>query len=509
MPAPVVGTMPSMKAPSSVGRKLLRYGGWAVAVLVVLAAVGLSGVVFAWARFAHSLPDLRGWHVQSPRSEFQASDVRGSYSFADYLKQEDRVFAELDELVKGEWATERAGKFCRFQADSVCNPVTLYERNWNRSYVLEASEPVGGALLVHGLSDSPYSLRVLAGKLHAAGYTVIGLRVPGHGTCPKALADVSWRDWVAAVEVAMKGLRERVPQGLPLIMVGYSNGGALCVNYAARLVDEVTPDAPAPAGLVLISPMIGISPMAEFTELFPTVAKLSGEKKLAWSGIEPEIDPFKYSSWPTNASLQAYRMTMRVEESLARLAADGRMGKFPPVLAVQSVVDSTVIPTKMLDVLMDRVPKGNSELILFDIDRDELLEGMIDIRFEEQIRPRLVRDDLPYSLTIVTNRFVQTKVPVARSRRNGEILDADIGIPWPQHIFSLSHVALPISPADPVYGVGGPDAPVKLPLGTLSWRGESGVLALSPSILMRMRYNPFYEWTEKRILSWVKARTKK
>ena len=58
---------------------------------------------------------------------------------------------------------------------------------------------------------------------------------------------------------------------------------------------------------------------AKFITLAPVVAWISGEEKLAWSGIEPEIDPFKYSSWPTNASLQAYRITERVDERLAAL----------------------------------------------------------------------------------------------------------------------------------------------------------------------------------------------
>jgi alpha-beta hydrolase superfamily lysophospholipase len=499
----------AMSTPSSLSRRILRYVAWCAAVAVVLAAVGFSGIVFAWTRFAQSLPELHGWHVDAPRSEFHAADATDTYTFDDYIKQENRVFAELDVLVASKWAGEKAGRFCRYKADSVCNPRTLFERNWNRTYLLEAPTPIGGVLLVHGLSDSPYSLRALGEQLHRAGYTVIGLRVPGHGTCPKALADASWDDWAASVRVAMKGLRDRVPAGKPLIMVGYSNGGALCVNYVASSLEGGNGGSPGADAMVLISPMIGISPMAEFTQLYPTVARLSGERKLAWSGVEPEIDPFKYSSWPTNASLQAHLVTQKVEQSLAALAADGRMARFPPVLTVQSVVDSTVVAYRMIDVLMDRLPPGTSELILFDVRRDELIEGLIDCGFEQHIRPRLTRGNLPFALTFVTARSPASEELVARTYRGAEPTEAEVGVAWPQGVFSLSHVALPIPPSDPVYGPGSPDAPAKLPLGKLSLRGESGVLALSPTLLMRMRYNPFYDWTEKRILTWIEARTRK
>ena len=68
------------------------------------------------------------------------------------------------------------GEFDRFRSGSVANPEKILDRNWNRSFVFKAEKPIGGVLLVHGLSDSPYSLRALAERLHAEGYTVVGLR---------------------------------------------------------------------------------------------------------------------------------------------------------------------------------------------------------------------------------------------------------------------------------------------------------------------------------------------
>ena len=56
------------------------------------------------------------------------------------------------------------------------------------TFVLEPDgAPRGGVLLLHGLTDSPYSLRSLGTVLVADGWRVVGLRLPGHGTAPSGL----------------------------------------------------------------------------------------------------------------------------------------------------------------------------------------------------------------------------------------------------------------------------------------------------------------------------------
>ena len=49
---------------------------------------------------------------------------------------------------------------------------------YNRSFRLAQREPKGQALLIHGLSDSPYSMKALAESLHARGFEVTVLRLP-------------------------------------------------------------------------------------------------------------------------------------------------------------------------------------------------------------------------------------------------------------------------------------------------------------------------------------------
>ena len=434
---------------------------------IVLLAIGL---LYLWVRLSKSIPDLQGWHLQRPESEFVADDAVADYNFDDYLRQEARVFDELDALIDGLWVAHQPGAYSRYHTDSVCNPETIVDRNWNRSLVLEAADPVGGVLLIHGLSDSPYSLRALGRRLHREGYTVIWLRVPGHGTCPGALANISCRDWAAAVKIGMKGLRDRLPKNCPMFLAGYSNGGALSVQYAISAIKDKT--LPQVKAIMLFSPMLGINPMARITSLYHLVALVSRNEKAQWSNVDAEVDPFKFSSWPMNASVQAWSVTQKVERLLGALEKSGQMREFPPVIAMQSVVDSTVVVPKLITVLFDRLPTRTSELFLFDINRLDKLGNLFNRSFEQKIKPKLERTDLPYRLTVLSNAKSDSQQVAVQTRDGESWVEKIIDKSWPDTIISLSHIAVPIPPDDAIYGTQAATASTGLSLGTVSIRAE-------------------------------------
>lgn len=481
--------------------RIARIVGLLFANSIFTAVVAVLGLLFLWVRLAASLPDLQGWHLDKPASEFSALDAEPEYSFDDYLAQEGRVFQELASMIRGTWMKYTQGDFNRFSETSICNPEKIVERNWNRSHVLESPEPVGGVLLVHGLSDSPYSLRKLGERLHREGYTVIWLRVPGHGTSPSALANVSCRDWTAAVRVAVQGVRQRIPDHCPLILGGYSNGGALCVQYAlASIEDESLAKVDA---ITLFSPMIGINPMARITRLYHTVALVSGNKKAQWSNLDAEVDPFKYSSWPMNASVQAWNITQAVERGLAKLAKAGRAEELPPILAMQSVVDSTVVVPKLITALFNRLKSRSSELFLFDINRLDQLGNLFNFSFETKVFPKLERTDLPYQLTVLKNEHPRSMKVVIQSRKEETWEEQTTDLVWPPSVASLSHVAVPIPPDDRVYGTQESTAETGLSLGSTSIRAEPSALMLSSSLFTRCRNNPFYYLMEDRVIQWL------
>ena len=135
-------------------------------------------------------PALEPWHTERLSAEFttERTDVT---DFAAYQALEDAVFAELDSEVYAAVGTGPELALVRYSAGSAADPQQR-DPNWNRSFELAVDTPVGGVLLLHGLTDSPYSLRALGEALHAKGYQVLGLRLPGHGTAPSGLLELRW-----------------------------------------------------------------------------------------------------------------------------------------------------------------------------------------------------------------------------------------------------------------------------------------------------------------------------
>ncbi|MEO1129671.1 MAG: alpha/beta fold hydrolase [Planctomycetota bacterium] len=467
--------------------------------------LALAAFVYGWTMFARSLPDLQGWHLEAPESEFEAEDAEAGYTFDDYLVQEDVIFDELDDLIDSEWASIEQSRYSRFHRGSLTDPDTVSDRNWNRSLKLEAADPVGGAVLIHGLSDSPYSLRMVGEVLHAEGWTVYFLRVPGHGTSPRALAQVSWRDWAAAVRVAAHSLHSSLPDDAPMVLFGFSNGGALAMQYATAAVTD--DDIPTADGVVLFSPMIGITAMAQITEAYSIIGRISGLEKVAWSRVTLECDPFKYSSWPMNASVQAWRMTQNLESLMVGLERAGRLGELPPVLTFQSAVDATVVVPRLVDRVYDRMQTSASELVLFDVNRLGVAAGLIKPTYAADYVASLESETAPYTLSLVTNRDAASDALIEKRRVGTEITTTDLGLDWPDDIFSLSHGAIPIPEDDPVLGNAQATKDTALPLGSLHMRGETGVLVISESLLMRQRYNPFDDYMQTRMLEWLQSVT--
>ena len=462
--------------------------------------VGATIVLLVLAvRYLDNRPDLKVWHTAKLDAEYnQKSDIK---TFKEYLTLEDRLFTQLEEKVYSKVKPEDQRKINRYYRDSLTNP-GRWEKNWNRSYELTTVKPEYGVLLIHGMSDSPYSLRSLATRLHKEGARVVGLRVPGHGTAPVGLVDVTWQDMAAAVKLSMQHLRDQT-NGVPLYIVGYSNGGALAVQYALSSLDDK--NLPSPNGLVLLSPEIGLTKLAALAVWQERLGHLFGLEKLAWNSILPEYDPYKYGSFALNAGKQAYLLTLEIQEQLTRLGSSDALQHMPPILAFQSVVDATVTAPALVNGLFDRLPDGQHELILYDINRRSGIEPALNSNPSAWIKDILQNTGVGYTVTLLTNKSEDSTQVVSRSRlpHNKTIIECPLDSEWPREVYSLSHVALPFRPNDPVYGhIKNKDVP-GLPLGRLALRGERGVLQIAASDLMRLRWNPFYSYQETRILNFL------
>jgi alpha-beta hydrolase superfamily lysophospholipase len=475
--------------------------------LLLFLTYGVAGVVIALvgAYIGWSVarrPDLQLWHQVSLDAEFRESDADRVRDFDGYRKLEDRLFRQLRREVYDRVPPSQRQPLNRYSTGSRSDPGAL-PVDWSRSYEMAATDPRAAVLLVHGLSDSPYSLHHLAERLHDQGAWVVGLRLPGHGTIPSALTTVRWEDWAAAVRLAARHLRDRAGAKVPLYIVGYSTGAALSVEYAlARLDGEDLPDV---AGLVLLSPAIGVDPMAPVALWQSRLSAIPGLEKLAWLSIGPEYDPYKYVSFATNGGYQIYLVTRKIAERMDRLSEKGPLRGFPRTLVFQSVADATVSTPAVVRAFLGRLAPGGHELVAFDVNRRAEVEPLLRAGARLPAEKLLSGAPLPFDYTLFTNENPESLSMIARRRAatRSEVTEEATGLEWPPGVFSLSHLAIPISPDDPIYGAQRPKQSRGIYLGRLGLQGEDGLLAIPATALLRMRFNPFFPYLERRALTFM------
>jgi len=447
---------------------------------------------------SHRRPPLELWHTVVP-TELSADEL-GEADWARYLAAEQAAVDEVRREVTAKLPAEERVPVNRYFEGSPINP-TRFEQDWNRSYTLEPDgDPVGAAVLLHGLTDSPYSLRHIARRYRDRGFAVVAIRLPGHGTVPASLADIEWEDWVAATALAVREARRRIAADGPVHLVGFSNGGALALKYALDGIEGAAPYRPD--RLVLISPMVGITRFARFAGLAGLPALLPAFAKAAWLGIVPEFNPFKYNSFPVNGAQQSWRLTQALQEQILRVAAAGRMGELPPTITFQSVADFTVSTSAIISALYVHLPDNGHELVLFDVNRDPKLGSLLRLASSTLIDRLLPEPPQAFRTTVIANAATDSSEVVARIVEAGEREErvTPLNLAYPSGVFSLSHVALPFPLSDGLYGLHpDPAEDFGVNLGAVAPRGERGALIISLDSLLRMASNPFFPYLLDRV----------
>jgi carboxylesterase len=192
-----------------------------------------------------------------------------------------------------------------------------------------------GALVLHGFTGNPGSMRKLAEALAAKGFHVEMPLLPGHGTSVDDMLPTRWKDWAGEAEAAYQRLAQRATH---IVVVGLSMGGALTLRLGA--------DHPEIAGLVCINPVTKSQP----TEVIDMLRGMVDGGTAVMPGIGSDIaDP--------DAKENAYEGTPL--EPLMSMLIDGvtpLAGEFPgmhmPLLLLTSPQDHVVEPSNG-DLLAD------------------------------------------------------------------------------------------------------------------------------------------------------------
>jgi carboxylesterase len=216
-----------------------------------------------------------------------------------------------------------------------------------------------GALVLHGFTGNPSSMRGVAEALAAAGFAVELPLLPGHGTSVEDMATTNFTDWSAKVEGAYLELAGRTSS---VVVAGLSMGATLGAWITAR-----NPDV---AGFVAINGMFE-PPAPSFLDLLRASLD-QGVDRLPAIGSDiamPGVSEGAYEAAPI-------RPLISLMESVTEL--HGRLGQIRcPVLILTSREDHVVPPTSS-DVLAGAVAGPVERVVLersyhvatLDFDRD-------------------------------------------------------------------------------------------------------------------------------------------
>ena len=123
-----------------------------LSLYLTVAVLGfVVGVVALYIHTVRSGPSLQLWHTEELTAEFTVERVDEIRTFHDYRRLEEKLFAQLAEEIYAHTETGPGFVLARYSAGSAADP-QRGNPDWNRSFEFPADAPVGGVLLLHGMS---------------------------------------------------------------------------------------------------------------------------------------------------------------------------------------------------------------------------------------------------------------------------------------------------------------------------------------------------------------------
>jgi hypothetical protein len=158
------------------------------------------------------------------------------------------------------------------------------------------------------------------------------------------------------------------------------------------------------------------------------------------------------------------------------------------------------------DALYARLHGAEHRLVLFDVNRQGAV-GSVQRPGAGALIERLSNMPRAYTLDVVMNASAQSRsVNVRRLSPDGSVSVRETDLQWPENLVSLSHVAMPFPPDDPVYGLNPGSGRDGIPsIGSWLFRGENGAVTVSLGALTRPRSNPFWPLIDEDVAALVEA----
>ena len=200
-----------------------------------------------------------------------------------------------------------------------------------------------GVLVVHGFTGCTQSMRPLGEGLAAAGFTVLGPRLPGHGTSVEDMATRTWEEWVGEAE---KGLRELMDRCDKVFVTGLSMGGTITCYLGEKYAEKVAGLMPINAAVAKLNPLL---PLTTVTKYFmKTIPGVGSDIK------DPNMKESCYDKVPVRAAAELYELMKLTKRDLPKITA--------PILIFASREDH-VVPTANGPYILENVSSKDKELV--------------------------------------------------------------------------------------------------------------------------------------------------
>lgn len=321
------------------------------------------------------------------------------------------------------------------------------ELNWNAPQQWQPSGTAkGGVLLVHGLGDSPWSFHDIGRTLADQGYIVRTVLLPGHGTRPEDMLDVTLQQWQQVVREQAAQLSREVPK---VYLGGFSTGANLVLDYAYEH-DNI-------AGLLLFSPAFRSD--SAYVWLTPWISWARPWLAAPDADGRPTQTPVRYLNVPTNGFAQFHHSSVLARQRLEQKPYT------KPVFMVVTEHDSVLDTGFVLDSFNQRFTHPGSRLVWYG-NKPQAAAQSSRVLAREDYLPEL-------------------------------------------HISQFSHMGLLFSPDNPLYGPQGSQRicwngqattdMARCVAGEPVWYSDWGYQEPG-KVHARLTFNPYYQWQSQVML---------
>lgn len=224
-----------------------------------------------------------------------------------------------------------------------------------------------GVLVVHGFTGCTQSVRPLGEGLAKAGFTVIGPRLPGHGTSVEDLAGRTWEEWTGEAEKALEELLERCEK---VFVTGLSMGGTITCYLGEKYAERITGLMPINAAVAKLNPLMPLTPV--FKYVLKTIPGVGSDIK------DPDSKELCYDKVPVRAAAELYELMKITRRDLPRTTA--------PILVFTSREDH-VVPPSNGPYILAHVSSADKELVwlnnsyhvaTLDYDKDLIVQRCVE-----------------------------------------------------------------------------------------------------------------------------------